>query len=143
MVSFSAIVLPGAALFGRLLKLTLSNVSVRGFGMLLTSDAGAPGVSGRCADAGEAKKPNPKRASAAPIASDCRLRAVDGCIARSPRRNDSTGLAAMDSSVVGGILGQVHERVGLGGISRAKIPGTQPWPSDHQNRPGEDVSKNC
>src|SRR4029077_16727880 len=59
-VSFSAVFLLKSASFGLLLKLALSNVSVMGFGMLLTSDAGAPGVSGRCpcADAGEAEKSN-------------------------------------------------------------------------------------
>ena len=96
MVSFSAVVLPGAASFGLMLRLALSNVSATGFGMLLTSDAGAPGASGRCADAGEAEKPNtitPKKASAAPVVSDRRRCAVDGRMARSPGQNDSTGLA--------------------------------------------------
>ena len=73
-VSFSPVVLPISASFRKFLKVTLSNVSVMGFGMLLTSVAGAPGVEGCCADAGEGEKPNtnPKRASAAPVASDRR-----------------------------------------------------------------------
>src|SRR5690349_2231559 len=93
-VSFSAVFLLKSASFGLLLKLALPNVSVMGFGMLLTSDAGAPGVSGRCpcADACEAEKSNtktPNRVSAAPVGSDRRHCAVDGRMARSPDQNDS------------------------------------------------------